>query len=56
MKNGGAENFADELYGNIHLSNESRTIMQIYLSHRPKLKKQVEALKGNYDRGKRLVS
>jgi len=40
--------FADELYGNPQLNNESRFIIQSYLSKKPELKKEVENIKKDH--------
>ena len=40
--------FAEALYGNPHLSKESRLIMQIYLSDRPELKSEIENFEEEY--------
>lgn len=43
------KDFAEELYGNPHLTNEFRTILTIYLSDKLELNNKVRELKGSYE-------
>lgn len=44
------ERFAEELYGNPPLSNESRFIIQSYLSDKPRLNSKVESFREKYQK------
>lgn len=49
LKGWAPERFAQELYGNPCLPNESRAVIQLYLAKYPKLASKVKSYRENYN-------